>query len=109
MQEAGPDIWWRLDAEEQRLTLTLYIQPGAKRTEAVGLQGDALKIRLAAAPVEGAANAALMEFLADIFGVPKRQVVLKQGARSRRKVIEINHAVHGPDALFKLKQAAEQD
>ena len=105
MQE--PDIWWRFDAEEQRLTLTLYIQPGAKSTEAVGLQGDTLKIKLAAAPAEVAANAALMEFLADIFRVPKRQVVLKQGARSRRKEVEINHEVRGPDALFKLKQTLE--
>lgn len=101
MQEPGPDIWWRLDAEEQRLTLTLYIQPGAKRTQSVGLHGNALKIKLAAAPVEGAANAALTDYLADIFGVPIRQVTLKQGARSRRKVIEISQPVHGPDALFK--------
>lgn len=101
MQEPGPDIWWRLDTEEQRLTLTLYIQPGAKRTQSVGLHGNALKIKLAAAPVEGAANAALTDYLADIFGVPIRQVTLKQGARSRRKVIEISRPVHGPDALFK--------
>lgn len=107
MHEAGPDIWWRLDAEKQRLILTLYLQPGAKRTEAVGLHGDALKIKLAAAPIEGAANAALVEYLADIFGVPQRQVMLKQGIKSRRKVIEINHAVRGPDALFKLKQTAK--
>jgi hypothetical protein len=100
MQENAPDTWWRLDAEEQRLTLTLYIQPGAKRTQSVGLHGDALKIKLAAAPVEGAANAALADYLADIFGVTIRQVMLKQGARSRRKVIEISHPVHGPDALF---------
>lgn len=101
MQEPGPDIWWRLDAEEQRLTLTLYIQPGAKRTQSVGLHGNALKIKLAAAPVEGAANAALTDYLADIFGVPIRQVTLKQGARSRRKVIEISQPARGPDALFK--------
>jgi uncharacterized protein (TIGR00251 family) len=84
-----------------RLTLVLHVQPGAKRTEVVGVHGDALKIRLAAAPVEGAANAVLMAFLAEVFGVPQRQVVLKRGNRSRRKVIEIIQAVRGPDVLFK--------
>lgn len=101
MRENAPHTWWRLDPEEQRLTLTLYIQPGAKRTQAVGLHGNTLKIKIAAAPVEGAANAALAEYLADIFGVPIRKVMLKQGARSRRKVIEISQPVYGPDALFK--------
>ena len=54
------------------LTLTLHIQPGASRTEYAGPHGDAHKIRLAAAPVEGRANAALIEFLADAFGVRHR-------------------------------------
>lgn len=101
MHEAGPDIWWRLDTEKQRLILTLYLQPGAKRTEAVGLHGDALKIRLAAAPIEGAANAALVEYLADIFGVPRRQVMLKQGSRSRRKIVEIDGSTRRADTLWK--------
>ena len=55
--------WHRSNDGGHRLTLTLHIQPGAKRTEAVGLHGDALKIRLAAPPVEGAANAACWNFL----------------------------------------------
>jgi uncharacterized protein (TIGR00251 family) len=88
------------DGNGQRLILTLYVQPGAKRTEAIGLHGDALKIRLAALPVEGAANSALIEFLASIFGVPQRQVSLKHGLNSRHKVVEIREAPRGPDALF---------
>jgi uncharacterized protein len=66
-----------------------------------GIACDALKIRLAAAPVEGAANAALVAFLAEVFGVPQRQVVLKQGSKSRRKVIEVIQAVRGPEVLFR--------
>ena len=62
-----------------RLTLILHVQPGAKRTEVLDVHDDALKIRLAAAPVEGAANAVLVAFLAEVFGVPQRQVVLKRG------------------------------
>ena len=88
-----------------RLTLILHVQPGAKRTEVVGVHDNALKIRLAAAPVEGAANAALVAFLAEVFGVPQRQVVLKRGNESRRKVIEIIQAVRGPEALFKSARA----
>ncbi|MEO7559435.1 MAG: DUF167 domain-containing protein [Nitrosospira sp.] len=93
--------WYRSDDGGQRLILTLHIQPGAKRTEAVGLHGDALKVRLAAPPVERAANTALLEFLAATFGVPLCQVTLKHGIKSRRKVVEIRQTMLGPDALFK--------
>lgn len=77
---------------EQRSTLTLHIQPGAKNTAVVGLHGDALKIRLAAPPVDGKANAALVEFVAATLGVPKASVCLKSGQSSRRKVLEIANA-----------------
>lgn len=93
--------WYRGDDDGQRLVLTLHIQPGAKRTEAVGLHGDALKIRLAAPPVEGAANTALLKFLAMTFSVPLSQVTLKHGIKSRRKVVEIWQTMLGPDTLFK--------
>jgi uncharacterized protein (TIGR00251 family) len=95
--------WCRSEKDESghRLLLTLHIQPGAKRTEAVGLHGDALKIRLAALPVDGAANSALLEFLAEIFDVPQRQVTLKQGLTSRRKIVEIREAARGPEALYR--------
>lgn len=102
MSPASPhNTWHRRTEGGQRLILTLHIQPGAKRTEAVGLHGDALKIRLAAPPVEGAANTALLEFLAMIFSVPLRQVILKHGVKSRRKVVEIRQTVLEPDVLFK--------
>ena len=75
-----------------RTTLTLHIQPGAKKTEVAGLHGDALKIRLAAPPVDGKANAALIDFVADRLGLAKSAVTLKSGQASRRKIIEINAA-----------------
>jgi uncharacterized protein (TIGR00251 family) len=71
-----------------RITLNLHIQPGAKKTEVAGLYGDALKIRLAAPPVDGKANAALIGFVADRLGLPKASVTLKSGQTSRRKVLE---------------------
>jgi hypothetical protein len=81
------DDWLRESAG--RITLTLHIQPGAKKTEVAGLHGDALKIRLAAPPVDGKANAALIEFVADRLGLAKSAVSFKSGQTSRRKVLEI--------------------
>ena len=75
-----------------RTTLTLHIQPGAKKTEVAGQHGDALKIRLAAPPVDGKANAALINFVADRLGLAKSAVSLKSGQTSRRKVLEITAA-----------------
>jgi uncharacterized protein (TIGR00251 family) len=80
--------------------LSLYIQPGARRTEAVGLHGDAMKIKVAAVPIESKANAALLNYLADCFEVPLNQVLLKQGRKSRRKVVAILQTRHHPDTLF---------
>ena len=54
------------------MILDLYVQPGAKRSEFAGQHGERVKLRLAAPPVEGKANAALIEFLAEYFGVPQR-------------------------------------
>ena len=72
-----------------RATLTLHIQPGAKKTEVAGLYGDALKIRLAAPPVDGKANDALIEFVAERLGLAKSAVSLKSGQTSRRKVLSV--------------------
>lgn len=74
--------------------LTLHVQPGAKRTEVAGLHGEALKIRLAAPPVEGRANLALVEFVAEALGIPKRSVTLVKGQGSREKLL----LVAAPDA-----------
>ena len=80
--------WYRL-AGDGRITLTLHIQPGAKKTEFAGLHGDALKIRLAAPPVDGKANEALIKFMAERLGLAKSAVTLKSGQTSRRKVLEL--------------------
>ena len=71
-------------------TLILHIQPGARTTEIVGPHGDALKIRLAAPPVDGKANAALITYIAERLGVAKSCVHLKSGQTSRRKVLELS-------------------
>ena len=80
---------WFRQAANGGITLTLHIQPGAKKTEIAGLHGDALKIRLAAPPVDGKANEALIKFIADTLGLAKSAVHLKSGQTSRRKVLEV--------------------
>lgn len=92
------DTWFRI--HDEVLTVTLHVQPGAKRTEIVGLHGDALKIKLAAPPVEGKANEALLRFIADQFAVPLRNVELKQGGQSRHKVIAISGSTIDPQSLL---------
>ena len=70
--------------------LTVHVVPRAARTEVVGRHGDAVKIRLAAPPVDGAANEELVRFLAERLGVARRAVTLKAGASSRRKTVAID-------------------
>jgi uncharacterized protein (TIGR00251 family) len=69
--------------------IEIYIQPRASKTEIVGAHGTALKIRLAAPPVDGAANQALIEFIAERLNVSKGAVRIVAGASSRRKLIEV--------------------
>ena len=65
--------------------LNLRIVPRASKNAIQGELGDALKIRLCAPPVEGAANAALVEFLSEAFSIPRARVQLLSGATSRTK------------------------
>src|SRR5439155_23618382 len=71
------------------VTLSLRVQPRASRNAVAGWTGDILNIRLTAPPVEGAANAACLKFLADLLDLPPSQLEFLQGARSRNKVIRI--------------------
>jgi len=71
------------------LVLELHVQPGASRTEMAGMHGERLKIRLAARAVDGRANAALVEFLAGQYGVPRANVSIEAGLKSRQKRVAI--------------------
>lgn len=70
---------------EDGVLLTVHVQPNTSRTECVGVHGDALKIRLAARPVDGAANEELIRFVAEHCAVPRAHVHIRAGAESRRK------------------------
>lgn len=71
------------------IRFAVRVQPRASCNEIVGWQGEALKVRLTAPPVEGKANQACLKFLADFFKVARRQVNLVGGLQSRQKIIEI--------------------
>lgn len=68
---------------------SVRVQPRASRSEVDGLHGDALKIRVHAPPVDGAANEAVIEVLAEALGVPRRAVTIVAGQASRTKVVEV--------------------
>jgi hypothetical protein len=73
-----------------RARFAVHVQPRAKRTEVTGMHGAAVKIRLAAPPVDGAANDALRRFLAERLCVPRAAVRVVAGAASRDKLIEVD-------------------
>jgi uncharacterized protein (TIGR00251 family) len=70
-------------------TLAIKAVPNAPRSEVIGWLGDALKIKVHAPALDGRANDALCEFLADELGLPKRAVTLLQGDKSRQKLLRI--------------------
>jgi len=76
LQQSGADV-----------LLPVMVQPRASRNAVAGLQGDALKLMLTAPPVEGAANAACLRFLAEIFGVSRARLSVIKGMRARYKLI----------------------
>ena len=78
LRSVGPDV-----------ILTLHVQPGARHTAIAGLQGDALKIRLAAPPVDGKANAALLAFIATKVGAGRADLQLISGQTHRAKRVRI--------------------
>ena len=79
----------------------VWVQPGAKRTEPAGRHGGDPKLRVAARPEDGRANAELCAFLAARLGVPKAAVAVVAGHSSRRKLLEVPDAAAGAfQALF---------
>ncbi|MEE4252006.1 MAG: DUF167 family protein [Alcanivoracaceae bacterium] len=79
--------------------LDCWLQPRGGRDAVVGLHGDALKIRIGAPPVDGAANQALIRFIAAEFGVSQSSVILESGETSRRKRLRVRNATALPASL----------
>lgn len=71
------------------IRIIVKAKPGAKQANVVGIDDEAIAIQINAPPREGAANAALIEFVADIVGVKKSNTSLEAGGKSRSKVVDI--------------------
>ena len=85
----------------QGVELRILVQPRASRDQVAGEQGDELKVRLTAPPVEGKANEALLKFLAKRLGIPKGRLELAAGDHGRNKLIRI-HGLAGDEVYDRL-------
>jgi len=80
----------RVTERNGRVRFSVHIQPRASTNEIAGVHGDALKIRIATPPIDGAANDALTKFLSDLFAVARRDVRIIAGETSRSKIVEVD-------------------
>ena len=99
------DRWLQITANGN-LQLTVHVQPGAKTTSCAGIHGDALKIRLAAPPVDGKANQALIAWLAHTLDCPQNKIALIRGQTSRRKTLGIEPVENVAAMATKLQSLA---
>ncbi|MBI2341364.1 MAG: DUF167 domain-containing protein [Deltaproteobacteria bacterium] len=72
------------------MLIKFHVQPGARKNEITGKYGDAIKVKLITPPVEGRANEALIELLAEKLGIAKSKIILVRGAASRQKLLSID-------------------
>lgn len=87
---------------EGGVRLSVQVQPRSSRNQIVGEQDGCLKVKLTAPPVEGEANQALINYLARLLAIPKKNIKLLKGDTSRHKLIEIS-GLNGTELLSKLK------
>lgn len=93
-----------LTAKAGAVTFAVRVQPRAARTEISGELDGAVKIRLAAPPVDGAANEELIRFLARLFKLPRHQVTILSGSASKNKLVRLS-GVTIEEAHLKLQSA----
>jgi uncharacterized protein (TIGR00251 family) len=94
----------RITERDGGVRLRVRVIPRARRSAVDGVSGDALKLRVAAPPVDGAANDAVVEFVAQLFDVPRRAVAIAAGHTSRNKLVDIR-GITVPDASARLTAA----
>jgi uncharacterized protein (TIGR00251 family) len=81
----------KITETESGVVFTVHVQPRASRNEVCGSNGEELKLRLTAPPVDDAANRLCVEFLAKALGVAKSQITIITGAKSRHKTIRVSN------------------
>jgi uncharacterized protein (TIGR00251 family) len=82
--------------------LSFYILPNSSENKLCGLHNGAIKLKLRAPPVEGAANQAIIEYLSEVLKIPKKNIEIKRGELSRNKQVEL-HVDVIDEALIKQK------
>jgi uncharacterized protein len=95
-----------LRVQGDSVLLAVKVQPRANKTEISGPLGDELKIKVAAPPVDSAANEALVLFLAETLNCPRNRVALVRGQTSRHKVIQIHGVAPDDIAAALLSKSA---
>lgn len=83
---------------ERQESITIQVQPNARRNEVLGFEDGILHVKIAAPPVKGKANRELIEFLSQLLGVSKGSINIERGITGRRKVIAI--AGYDPDKII---------
>ena len=79
----------RITAEDGAVTFAVRVAPRASRSRVIGVQDGVLKVALTAAPVDGAANAALQKLIAKALGVSRSRIGIIRGERARTKVLRV--------------------
>ena len=87
------------------IRIAVQVSPNARKSEIVSGDGDALRIKLQAPPVDGKANDALVQFLAKKLQIPRKQVTITHGQTNRRKLLEITADMAPEDIEKRLFQA----
>ena len=83
------DTGLQINETDRGLEVRLHVQPRARRCEIAGMFNGALKVKIAAPPVDDAANRAIIEFFSDLLSIPKSSLRILAGSRSREKTLEI--------------------
>jgi uncharacterized protein (TIGR00251 family) len=89
-------------------SLAIRVVPNAKKNEILGAHGSAIRVKIAAPALDGKANAALLAFLAEQIGIPKNQVQLLAGEKSRDKVVGGPGAQPTLPASFRVPEASKK-
>ena len=77
--------------QNKSLALNIYVQPRASKNRIAGMHGDSLKVCVTSPPVDNMANKAVIQFIADLFSVPKSAVSIKSGKQGRNKKVLISN------------------
>lgn len=80
-----------LTQNDQGVAIKINVQPRASKNEITGMHGDSLKVRLTSPPVDGEANKACIQFFSKLFKIPKRDVSILQGHKSRNKTVLVKN------------------